>query len=78
MSQRDEDAKTAILVVLEELGEASTFEVMEEASKIASQCKDQAVSILMTLEKEKKVTKSISKEKKAIVWKLIQKNNNLK
>ena len=64
--------KQVVLLVLEEIGEGSSAEVMVEASKISAKCKDRVPSILLALEKEQKVVKRISKEKKAIVWKFRQ------
>lgn len=62
------DPEKAILIILEDLGEASTAEVVEEVADLPNNCKDKAPSILMTLEKYKLISKKISKEKKAIVW----------
>ena len=67
MSNSDE-SKAKILNLLKELGEASTAEVIEGASKLTGRCKDLVPVILVVLEKEKKVRRKISKEKKAIIW----------
>ncbi len=66
--------KKAVIFVLEELGEASTSEIIAEAAKLSHRCKDRVPSILIALEKDNKVVKKISKEKKAIVWELIHEN----
>ena len=65
------DDMKAVYLLLEDLGEASTEEVIQEAISVSSKCKDRVPSILIALEKEKKVLKRISKEKKAIVWKIL-------
>ncbi|MHA1984776.1 MAG: DUF4386 family protein [Candidatus Hodarchaeales archaeon] len=64
------DPKKTIIFILEDLGEASTEEIIEKASKISRDCKDRIPRTLKTLEKDKKITKAISKEKRAIVWTL--------
>ena len=71
LSNSDE-SKAKILNLLKELGEASTAEVIEEASKLTGRCKDLVPVILVVLEKEKKVSRKISKEKKAIIWSVIR------
>ena len=68
LSSNSDESKAKILNLLKELGEASTAEVIEEASKLTGRCKDLVPVILVVLEKEKKVRRKISKEKKAIIW----------
>lgn len=65
------DPKRTITLLLEELGEATTAEIVEEASRVSRECKDRIPRTLIALEEEKKVTKRISKERKAIVWTLV-------
>lgn len=71
MSSNSDESKEKILNILRELGESSTAEVIAGASKLTGRCKDLVPVILVVLEKEKKVSRRISKEKKAIVWSII-------
>ena len=54
--------------VLNNLIEATTAEIIEEATKISVDCRDKIPSSLMSLYREKKVDKRISKERKGIIW----------
>ncbi|MHA1946108.1 MAG: DUF4386 domain-containing protein [Candidatus Hodarchaeales archaeon] len=67
------DPKRTITKILEEIGEATTKEIIDEVSRVARspECKDRIPGTLVALEKDKKVVKRISKERKAIVWKLV-------
>lgn len=71
LSSNSDESKEKILNILRELGESSTAEVIKGASKLKGRCKDLVPVILVVLEKEKKVSRRISKEKKAIVWSII-------
>lgn len=71
LSNSDE-SKSKVLNLLKDLGEASTAEIIEKASKLSGRCKDLVPVILVVLEKEKKVSRRISKEKKAIIWTFIK------
>ena len=71
LSNSDE-SKSKVLNLLKDLGEASTAEIIEQASKLSGRCKDLVPVILVVLEKEKKVSRRISKEKKAIIWTFIK------
>lgn len=65
------DPKETVIAVLNELGEASTSEIVEIVSRRSKQCKDRIPKTLIILEKENKIVKKISKERKAIVWSTI-------
>ena len=67
------DPKSTITMILEKLGESTTVEIIDEVSRVARspECKDRIPGTLVALEKDKKVVKRISKEKHAIVWKLV-------
>ncbi len=71
MLANSDESKQKVLNLLKELGEASTAEVIERASKLTGRCKDLVPVILVVLEKEKKVSRRLSKEKKAIVWSVL-------
>ena len=64
----DDDSKSRIIRILKTLGEATTTEIIVEASKEAVECKDRVPRTLVVLEREDKVTKRLSKEKKGYVW----------
>ncbi len=65
------DPKRTLTMILEEIGEATTAEIIDEASQKSRECKDRIPRTLIALEKDKKIIKRISKEKKAIVWTLV-------
>ena len=66
------DPKDTITMILEELGEATTTEIIEESSKVSAECKDRIPEALKVLESENKITKTLSKEKKGYVWSLVK------
>jgi predicted transcriptional regulator len=70
------DNEKAILWILEDLGLASTAEIIEEVLDLPNNCKDKVPSILISLEKKKFITKKISKEKRGIVWVVNQNSDN--
>jgi hypothetical protein len=70
MELESPDTKARVIQILERLGEATTSEIIDEASKESSECKDRVPSNLVLLEREGVVTKRLSKEKKGYVWTL--------
>jgi len=71
MFAEDPDPKVTIRRILEDLGSASTTEIIEEASMVSHTCKDRIPKTLVTLETEKAIAKEFSKEKKGYVWTLV-------
>jgi len=67
----DSDTKDRVIRILENLGEATTTEIIAEASKESDECKDRVPSNLIVLESDNIVTKRFSKEKKGYVWTLV-------
>ena len=65
------DPRLTISMILEELGEATTTEIIEESAKVSAECKDRIPEALKALESDNKVTKRLSKEKKGYVWTLV-------
>lgn len=65
------DPRMTITMILEELGEATTTEIIEESAKVSAECKDRIPETLKALESENKITKRLSKEKKGYVWSLV-------
>jgi len=65
------DPKMTVTMILEDLGEATTAEIIAKASHVSRECKDRIPGTLIALEKDNKVMKRVSKEKKAIVWTLV-------
>jgi hypothetical protein len=65
------DPKETITMILEEMGEATTTEIMEESSRVSAECKDRIPEALSAMEAENRVTKKLSKEKKGYVWTLV-------
>jgi hypothetical protein len=71
MDLESPDTKERVIRILERLGEATTSEIIEEASKESNECKDRVPRNLSLLEKEEAVTKRLSKEKRGYVWTLV-------
>ena len=65
------DTKDRVIRILENLGEATTTEIIAEAAKESDECKDRVPSNLIVLETDQVVTKRFSKEKKGYVWTLV-------
>ncbi|MHA1480582.1 MAG: hypothetical protein ACTSQZ_04070 [Candidatus Thorarchaeota archaeon] len=67
----DDDSKSRVIRILRNLGEATTKEIIVEASKASLECKDRVPRTLKALEMDNEVTKRLSKEKKGFVWTLV-------
>lgn len=65
------DPKETITMILKDLGEATTTEIIDESSRVSAECKDRIPEALVALENDQKVTKRFSKEKKGYVWALV-------
>ena len=65
------DTKERVIRILQDLGEATTDEIITEASEESDECKDRVPSNLIVLESDGVVTKRFSKEKKGYVWTLV-------
>ena len=66
-------SKKLILQYLENNNSATTQELIIWVSDHAEECRDKVPHALLSLAKEKKVSKILSKEKKGFVWTLIAK-----
>ena len=66
----DDDSMSRVIKILMEMGEATTTEIITEATKESDQCRDRVPRTLTALESEGRVTKSFSKEKRGFVWSL--------
>ena len=64
-------SKKLILYYLEEPGPATTEDLILWVSDQAEECRDKVPHALLSLAKEKKVTKIISKERKGFVWRIV-------
>ena len=67
----DSDSKTRVIKILKNLGEATTKEIIAEASKASLECRDRVPRTLKALENDNEVSKRFSKEKKGFVWTLV-------
>ena len=65
------DPKETITMILKDVGEATTAEIIEESSRVSAECKDRIPEALAALENDQIVTKKFSKEKKGYVWTLV-------
>ncbi|MFW9854750.1 MAG: hypothetical protein ACFFFG_06800 [Candidatus Thorarchaeota archaeon] len=65
-----EKTKTLILLLLKDMVEATTAEIVNEASIISADCKDRVPAAIAGLNRAGMLLRSISREKKAIVWSL--------
>ena len=64
-------AKRLIILLLEDMVEATTEELIAEAETLGiAECRDRVPSSIADLYDEKILTRKLSKEKKAIVWSL--------
>jgi hypothetical protein len=65
------DPRETITMILKEMGQATTAEIVEQSSRVSAECKDRIPEALAALEEENKITKRLSKEKKGYVWTLV-------
>ena len=66
-------AKRLILLLLEDMVEATTEELITEADTLGiAECRDRVPSSIATLYSEGLLKRELSKEKKAIVWSLAE------
>lgn len=72
MDLESPDTKERVIRILERLGEATTSEIIDEASKESEECKDRVPRNLILLEKEEVVAKKLSREEKGYVWSLVK------
>ncbi len=72
MSIKDQEkAQKLIVLLLEDMKEATTVELIEEAETLGiAECRDRVPAALAELSSQGLIVKSISKEKKALVWSL--------
>ena len=69
-----EKSRKLIMFVLQDMGEATTEELIAEAETLGiAECRDRIPSAIADLNAEGLVNKKLSKEKKAIVWSLSDK-----
>ena len=75
MSYKDAaSAKRLILFLLEDMGEATTEELIKEAETLGvAECRDRVPPSIAGLYDEGMLKRKLSKEKKAIVWSLSEK-----
>ena len=75
MSMKDQKkAKTLIILLLEDLKEATTAELIEEAETLGmDECRDRVPAALAELNSEGKIKKRVSRKKKALIWTLPEK-----
>jgi hypothetical protein len=63
--------KRLILLLLKDIGEATTEELITEAESLGiAECRDRVPSAIADLNSEGFLTKILSKQKRAIVWSL--------
>jgi len=66
-------AKRLILLLLEDMLEATTEELITEAETLGiAECRDRVPSSIADLYSEGLLTRELSKEKKAIIWSLAE------
>ena len=63
-------SKKLIMEFLAKKYSATTQELIEFVSNEAEECRDKVPQALLSLVREKKITKNLSKAKKAFVWSL--------
>lgn len=62
--------KHLVLLLLKDMGEATTAEIVHEAAFISAECKDRVPAAIAGLNRAGMLNKSISREKKAIIWRI--------
>jgi hypothetical protein len=65
------DPKETITMLLKEMGEATTTEIMDESERVSAECKDRIPETLKNMEEENLVAKKLSREKRGYVWSLV-------
>lgn len=72
MSMKDQDTtNTLIIELLKDMNEATTTELIEEAEMLGmAECRDRIPAALAELNSQGLITKTLSREKKAIIWTL--------
>ena len=76
-SQTFVKSKKLILKFLEKKYFATTEELIEFVSNEAEECRDKVPQALLSLVRDKKITKDLSKAKKAFVWSLDMKKKDI-
>ncbi|MHA2496098.1 MAG: hypothetical protein ACXAEI_11460 [Candidatus Hodarchaeales archaeon] len=61
-----------IITILSEQGEISTGEIIRKVNREEKDCIDRIPSVLVALKENNRIKRRVSKEKKAIVWSLIE------
>lgn len=63
--------KRLILLLLKDMGQATTEELINEADALGiAECRDRVPSAIADLKDDGKINKTLSREKKAIIWSL--------
>ncbi len=71
MGKSMEKTKRLILLLLHDMGPSTTEELITEAETLGiAECRDRVPGAIADLSGEGKLTRELSKEKKAIVWDL--------
>jgi hypothetical protein len=65
-----ESTEELIISILSEIGESSTSEIIKRITKENNDCIDRVPGALVALKEKKRVTRRLSKEKKAVLWSL--------
>ena len=69
MAKSMEKTKQLVLLLLNDMDEATTEELITEAEALGiAECRDRVPGAIADLNSEGMLTKKLSKEKKAIVW----------
>jgi hypothetical protein len=74
--RKREEIRNYLLSFLKEVGPSTTAELIENVPLGAGECIDktraQVMALLLSLEDQKCISKTLSKEKKGIVWSLVE------
>ncbi len=72
MSMKDQNTtKTLVIELLKDIKEATTAELIKEAESLGiDECSDRIPAALAELGSQELITKTLSREKKAIIWSL--------
>ncbi|MFX1254618.1 MAG: hypothetical protein ACFFCZ_23605 [Promethearchaeota archaeon] len=72
----EQDLRDTVIWVLKQLKEATTTEIADKAERIPRDCIELVSSALISLLRDGRVNRTISKEKKAYVWSLTSLNES--
>ncbi|MFX1538051.1 MAG: hypothetical protein ACFFDI_27980 [Promethearchaeota archaeon] len=75
-ASREQDLPDTVIWVLKQLKEATTTEIADKAEEISHDCRELVSRALISLLRDGRVNRTVSKEKNAYVWSLTSLNES--